>query len=85
MSLGTPNAIELVLPSALIAGEGARERAADRLAAKHAGAFNRSGDDLLIRVGYFFFHDDATRPAALDPAARAEAAATKRFRLPPPK
>jgi hypothetical protein len=83
IALGSPNTIELVLPNELLAGDPGLDRAVKRLAEGHADTVGRRGDDLLIRVGSFFFHDDSTGPQPLEKARRAEVAPMKRFRIPP--
>lgn len=80
-ALGVPDAVSIVLPASLLAGDRAAERALARVASALPGAVTRAGDDLLLRVGYFFFHADATGPA--DARASEAAAAAKRVRILP--
>jgi hypothetical protein len=79
-----PNSVDLVLPSALVAGERALEASLARLSALHPGRIERRREDVLVRVGYFFFHADATGPGAPDAEARRRARAAKEFRAPEP-
>ena len=76
-----PNDVTLILPGSLIAGDRSAEQALAQLQTQSPSYFARAGDDLLVRVGYFFFHGDATGPA--DPAGAARAALSKRLRMPP--
>jgi hypothetical protein len=85
IALGSPNSIELVLPNELLAGDTVLERAVKRLAETYPDSVSRHGEDLFIRVGSFFFHDDSTTPTPLDPAQRTEIGVMKRFRIPPPE
>jgi hypothetical protein len=82
IALGAPNTIELVLPSELLTGDPALDRAVKRLSETYPDTVARRGQDLLIRVGSFFFHDDATGPTPPEPAKRAEIGPLKRFRIP---
>jgi len=77
-----PNAVDLVLPAALVAGDRALEGAVARLSAEQPARIERRGEDLIVRVGWFFFHADATGPGAPDPEARRRAADVKGFRVP---
>jgi hypothetical protein len=85
IAVGASNAVELVLPNDLVAGSSALEQAAQRLADANPGTITRRGDDIFIRVGSFFLHDDTTGPSPLDPAQRADLRSLKRFRIPPPE
>lgn len=85
IALGSPNTIELVLPNELIAGDPVLERAVKRLSETNPDTVGRRGEDLLIRVGSFFFHDDSTSPTPQEPARRAEVGPMKRFRVPSPE
>jgi hypothetical protein len=76
------NAVELVLPNALVAGDRELEAAVARLSAAYPGRFVRRENELYIKVGYFFFHPDPTGATAFDPAAKDRAAELKRFRIP---
>jgi hypothetical protein len=78
---GRPNDVWLVLPASLLAGDRGAERALARLVASFPESVKRRGDDLLVRVGYFFFHGDAT--GAADQKASEAAEAAKRARVPP--
>ena len=80
--MGAPNTIELVLPNELLTGDAALERAVRRLQETYPDTLARRGDDLLIRVGSFFFHDDSTAPQPVEPAKRQDVATLKRFRIP---
>jgi hypothetical protein len=79
-----PNAVDLVLPSALVAGDRALEGSVARLSAAFPGKIERRGEDIFIRVGWFFFHADATGPGAPDPESRRRARDAKAFRVPAP-
>lgn len=83
IAVGSPNAIELVLPNGLLTADAGLERATRRLCEAYPECVTRRGDDLLIRVGSFFFHDDTTGPEPPSGERRAEVAARKRFRIPP--
>jgi hypothetical protein len=83
IALGSPSTIELVLPNELLAGDPTLEKAVKRLAEAYPDCVTRRGEDLLIRVGSFFFHDDSTGPAPVDPQKRAAIGVLKRFRIPP--
>ena len=83
LAYGEPNAIELVLPYTLIAGDRELERATERLSQAYPELVKREGKNLLIRVGQLFFSADALSPEASTRAQREATARVKEFRLPP--
>ncbi len=81
---GVANPVWLVLPTALLAGKRALEDVVAKLSRVYEGHFENRGDDLLIHVGYFFFHSDATGPGAPDPTLGERVPPFKALRLLPP-
>jgi len=80
---GVANPVALVLPTALLAGNRELEGVVARLAQVYPGHFENRGEDLVIRVGYFFFHSDATGPGPPDPTLAERVPPFKAIRLPP--